>query len=54
MTRADVLVIGAGPAGLAAVTELARLGLTSLLVEQRDQVGGPFIAATRAMAATCC
>ncbi len=40
MTHADVLVIGAGPAGLAAVAELARLGLTSLLVEQRDQVGG--------------
>ena len=40
MTRADVLVIGAGPAGLAAVAELARWGLTSLLVEQRDQVGG--------------
>lgn len=36
----DVLVIGAGPAGLAAVAELARCGLTSLLVEQRDQVGG--------------
>lgn len=35
-----MLVIGAGPAGLAAVVELARLGLSSLLVEQRDQVGG--------------
>lgn len=40
MTATDVLVIGAGPAGLAAVVELARLGLSSLLVEQRDQVGG--------------
>lgn len=40
MTVPDVLVIGAGPAGLAAVVELARLGLSSLLVEQRDQVGG--------------
>lgn len=37
---ADVLVIGAGPAGLAAVIELAQLGLSSLLVEQRDQPGG--------------
>lgn len=40
MTTTDVLVIGAGPAGLSAVVELARLGLSSLLVEQRDQVGG--------------
>lgn len=40
MSTPDVLVIGAGPAGLAAVVELARLGLSSLLVEQRDQVGG--------------
>jgi len=40
MTSTDALVIGAGPAGLAAVTELARLGLHSVLVEQRDQVGG--------------
>lgn len=40
MNTPDVLVIGAGPAGLAAVVELARLGLSSLLVEQRDQVGG--------------
>lgn len=40
MNATDVLVIGAGPAGLSAVVELARLGLSSLLVEQRDQVGG--------------
>jgi len=40
MTNADALVIGAGPAGLAAVAELARQGLSSVLVEQRDQVGG--------------
>ncbi len=40
MNTPDVLVIGAGPAGLAAVVALARLGLGSLLVEQRDQVGG--------------
>ncbi len=36
----DALIVGAGPAGLAAAAELARHGVTSLLVEQRDQVGG--------------
>lgn len=36
----DVLVVGAGPAGLSAATELARHGVSSLLVEQRDQIGG--------------
>lgn len=36
----DVMVVGAGPAGLSAAIELARHGLTTLLVEQRDQVGG--------------
>ncbi len=40
MTDEHVLVIGAGPAGLAATNELARLGLSVRLVEQRDQVGG--------------
>lgn len=40
MSATDVLVVGAGPAGLAAVVELSRLGLTSQLVEQRDRVGG--------------
>ena len=36
----DVLVIGAGAAGLAAAAELARSGLSVLLVEARDRVGG--------------
>lgn len=40
MGQADVLVVGAGPAGMAAAAELARHGLSSLLVEQRDQMGG--------------
>lgn len=40
MTQPEVLVIGAGPAGMAAAAELARLGLSALLVEQRDQMGG--------------
>jgi len=40
MPHPDVLVIGAGPAGLSAAAELAQLGLSVLLVEQRDQLGG--------------
>ena len=38
--QADVLVIGAGAAGLAAAAELARAGRSVLVVEARDRVGG--------------
>jgi monoamine oxidase len=38
--QADVLVIGAGAAGLAAADELTRAGRSVLLVEARDRVGG--------------
>lgn len=40
MTEPDVLVIGGGPAGVAAATELAALGQRVMLVEQRDRLGG--------------
>jgi len=40
--RADVLVIGAGPAGLAAATTAARAGLDVLLVDERSKGGGQF------------
>ena len=36
----DVVVIGAGPAGLTAAYELANLGLTATLLEADNQVGG--------------
>jgi monoamine oxidase len=40
MTSADVLVIGAGAAGLAASRRLADAGRQVLLLEARDRVGG--------------
>jgi len=36
----DVLIIGAGAAGLAAAAELARAGTSALLLEARDRIGG--------------
>ena len=38
--QADVLVVGAGAAGLAAADELTRAGRSVLLVEARDRTGG--------------
>lgn len=38
--RADVVVIGAGLAGLTAATELERQGFSCIVVEARDRVGG--------------
>src|SRR6185369_2965843 len=38
--RPDVVVIGAGPAGLAAAYELTRQGVAAVVVEQDRQIGG--------------
>lgn len=38
--RCDVLVVGAGPAGLAAATEAASLGLATVLVDENPAPGG--------------
>src|SRR5215470_16988214 len=37
---ADVLIVGAGPAGLAAAVELRRLGAGAVLVADRDDAAG--------------
>ena len=36
----DVIVVGAGAAGLAAAVELARAGLSVTILEARDRIGG--------------
>jgi 2-polyprenyl-6-methoxyphenol hydroxylase-like FAD-dependent oxidoreductase len=38
-TRVDVLVVGAGPVGLAAAIELGQRGVSCLVVEQHERVG---------------
>ena len=38
--RADVVVVGAGPAGLVAATKLAAAGRSVVVLEARDRVGG--------------
>ncbi len=39
-TEVDVLIVGAGPAGLAAGIELRRLGVGRVLVVDREQTAG--------------
>lgn len=40
MSQPDVLVVGGGPAGVAAAVALTVMGLRVMLVEQRDRLGG--------------
>ncbi len=40
MSAVDVLVVGGGPAGIAAAAATARAGLATMLVEQRPTIGG--------------
>ncbi len=48
MTTYDAAVVGAGPAGLAAATDLARCGANVLLLDENPEAGGQY---HRAMAA---
>ena len=36
----DVVVIGAGPAGMSAATRAARAGLKTVLIDEQDAAGG--------------
>ena len=40
MADYDVVIIGAGAAGLAAASTLVRAGRTAALIEARDRIGG--------------
>jgi len=42
----DVLIIGGGPAGLSAAIELGKLGVATLLVDDKDRLGGKLVLQT--------
>jgi glycine/D-amino acid oxidase-like deaminating enzyme/Fe-S-cluster-containing hydrogenase component 2 len=41
-TRASVVIIGAGPAGLAVRQELNRFGISNIVIDANDKIGGQF------------
>ncbi len=42
----EVLIIGAGPAGLSAAVELGKLGIQTLIVDDKDRLGGKLVLQT--------
>lgn len=46
VTEVDVLVIGAGPAGLSAAIELGRLGIDTLVIDDKERMGGKLVLQT--------
>jgi len=46
VTKTGVLIVGAGPAGLAAAIELGKLGVDVLVVDDKDRPGGKLVLQT--------
>jgi len=46
VTEVDVLIIGAGPAGLSAAIELGSRGISTLIVDDKDRLGGKLVLQT--------
>jgi len=46
VTETEVLIIGGGPAGLSAAVELGKRGITVLLVDDKDRLGGKLVLQT--------
>ncbi|MFO7886112.1 MAG: FAD-dependent oxidoreductase [Desulfobacteraceae bacterium] len=44
--KVDVLIIGAGPAGLSAALELGKAGIETLLIDDKDKAGGKLVLQT--------
>ncbi|HPR21635.1 MAG TPA: 2Fe-2S iron-sulfur cluster-binding protein, partial [Candidatus Sabulitectum sp.] len=42
----DVLIIGAGPSGMAAARELGEAGFTTVIVDDKDRMGGKLVLQT--------
>ena len=51
-TQCDLLVVGAGPAGLAAATTAARLGVDTVLLDEQAAPGGQIYRAITTTAET--
>ncbi len=54
MKTHDVIILGAGPAGLSAAAELKRLGVTDIIVIDRETPRRRHPAALRPYSATAC
>ncbi len=44
--KVDVLIIGGGPAGLSAAIELGKLGVETLVIDDKDRLGGKLVLQT--------
>jgi NADPH-dependent 2,4-dienoyl-CoA reductase/sulfur reductase-like enzyme len=53
MTKYDVAIVGAGPAGMAAAIECARAGLSTILLDEQNAPGGQIYRAVEKADARC-